>query len=226
VTDAADVSPAEGLRARAVSRSLDEARVRAEERVQRFLDAAGELIVEHDGLDFTVQDVVERSGQSLRSFYQFFDGKQHLLLAVYEESIAGSAARLREHVDAVDDPLERLRTFVVTLYLWSDRDPVEEVPAPHRAVRAMAAFVFELMATDPARVAGATTPLFDHATELMEPLVAAGAVRFPNPRRAAALVLQTTMFNAFGAPAGGAPGAHRERADELWEFCLHGIAAD
>ena len=74
---AAEVSP---LRDQAVSRSLDGARVRAEQRVQRFLDAASDLILEKGGLDFTVQDVVERSTQSLRSFYQFFDGKQHLLL--------------------------------------------------------------------------------------------------------------------------------------------------
>ena len=37
------------------------------------------------GKDFTVQDVVERSGQSLRSFYQYFAGKHELLLALFEE---------------------------------------------------------------------------------------------------------------------------------------------
>ena len=47
----------------AVARSLDPARARAEERVQRFLDAAVELMTQNDtGKDFTVQDVVERSG--------------------------------------------------------------------------------------------------------------------------------------------------------------------
>ena len=48
-----------GLRDQAVSRSLDDARVRAEDRVQRFLVAATELIIENRNLDFTVQDVVE-----------------------------------------------------------------------------------------------------------------------------------------------------------------------
>ena len=50
-------------RQRAVERSLDAARLRAEERAQRFLDAALQLTVEHQGTDFTVQDVVARSGQ-------------------------------------------------------------------------------------------------------------------------------------------------------------------
>ena len=70
----------------AVARSLDSARLRAESRVQRFLDAAMELQNEGSGKDFTVQEVVERSGQSLRSFYQYFSGKHELLLALFEES--------------------------------------------------------------------------------------------------------------------------------------------
>ena len=59
----------------AVARVVDPARLRAERRVQRFLDAAVELMSTSSGKDFTVQEVVERSGQSLRSFYQYFDGK-------------------------------------------------------------------------------------------------------------------------------------------------------
>jgi AcrR family transcriptional regulator len=67
-------------REQAVARSLDSARIRAESRVQRFLDAAIELLNSGSGKDFTVQEVVERSGQSLRSFYQYFGGKHELLL--------------------------------------------------------------------------------------------------------------------------------------------------
>ena len=68
--------------------SLDSARTRAENRVQQFLDAAVELMDEDPDRDFTVQEVVDRSGQSLRSFYQYFDGKYELLLALFEESRA------------------------------------------------------------------------------------------------------------------------------------------
>ena len=64
----------------AVARSLDSARTRAESRVQRFLDSALELMNgASTGKEFTVQEVVERSGQSLRSFYQYFGGKHELL---------------------------------------------------------------------------------------------------------------------------------------------------
>src|SRR5215212_6444506 len=97
----------------AVARSLDPARVRAENRVQRFLDAAVELMVSSPGKDFTVQEVVERSGQSLRSFYQYFAGKYELLLALFEESVRSTAAAVREAIAEEDDALGRLRRFVV-----------------------------------------------------------------------------------------------------------------
>ena len=72
-------------RERAVSRSLNAARSRAEQRVQRFLDAAFELIDEKGTTEFTIQEVVERSKQSLRGFYEYFAGKDELVLALFEE---------------------------------------------------------------------------------------------------------------------------------------------
>src|SRR5687767_3559395 len=108
--------PATSWRELAVARSLDSARARAETRVQRFLDAALELMADSDGRDFTVQEVVERSGQSLRSFYQYFGGKQELLLALFEESVRSTADQLRERLAAETDPLERLHRFVVEYY--------------------------------------------------------------------------------------------------------------
>src|SRR5476649_2500251 len=82
-------------REQAVARSLDSARLRAEGRVQRFLDAAIELLNTGTSKDFTVQEVVERSGQSLRSFYQYFGGKHELLLALFEESVRTTTDHLR-----------------------------------------------------------------------------------------------------------------------------------
>ncbi len=87
---------------RAVSRSLNAARSRAEQRVQRFLDAAFELIDEKGTTEFTIQEVIDRSKQSLRGFYQYFDGKDELLLALFEETI-------REATDDLADVVESSR---------------------------------------------------------------------------------------------------------------------
>src|SRR5262245_43454795 len=100
----------------AVARSLDPARVRAENRVQRFLDAALELMTSASGKEFTLHAVGERSGQSLRSFYQYFAGKHELLLALFEDAVRATAEQLRDDLDAERDPLERLHRFVVSYY--------------------------------------------------------------------------------------------------------------
>src|SRR6478672_12671923 len=104
----ADKSPTDAAgswRELAVARSLDPARVRAEKRVQRFLDAALELMNDSSDKEFTVQEVVERSGQSLRSFYQYFAGKHELLLALFEEAVRSTALHLDDVIAAEDDPL-------------------------------------------------------------------------------------------------------------------------
>jgi len=76
---------------RAVERSIKTAKLRAAQRVQRFLDAAQSIIIEKGSTDFTVQEVVDRSRQSLRSFYLQFDGKHELLLALFEDALSRSA---------------------------------------------------------------------------------------------------------------------------------------
>src|SRR5215210_4090240 len=109
VNEPVPVDESSSWRELAVARSLDPARVRAEKRVQRFLDAAMELMISSPGKEFTVQEVVERSGQSLRSFYQYFAGKYELLLALFEESVRSTAAVLREAIAEENDALGRLR---------------------------------------------------------------------------------------------------------------------
>src|SRR4249920_1615955 len=107
-------------RQRAVSRSLNAARSRAEVRVQRFLDAAFELIDEKGTTEFTIQEVIDRSKQSLRGFYQYFNGKDELLLALFEETIREAIEDLRQVVDAASDPLARLRACVIRLHEWCE----------------------------------------------------------------------------------------------------------
>src|SRR3954447_6105692 len=102
-------------RERAVSRSLTAARSRAEERVQRFLDAAFELIDEKGTTDFTIQEVIDRSKQSLRGFYEYFAGKDELILALFEETVREADDDIRAAVDAQTDPLARLRACSISL---------------------------------------------------------------------------------------------------------------
>lgn len=210
----------------AVARSLDSARTRAEHRVQRFVDAAVELMNEGTGREFTVQEVVERSGQSLRSFYQFFDGKHELLLALFEDAVRTTADLLRERVAEEEDATQRLHRFVVEYYRFcrptQKGKAKTKVPAP-----VLAEFAQQLLTDHPKEAARAFTPIVALFREVLDGAAAAGALR-PGLRhdRVAGVVLEAVMFNAFSATISGASlRSSDEAAEELWELLFHGIAA-
>jgi AcrR family transcriptional regulator len=209
-------------RQRAVSRSLHAARSRAEQRVQRFLDAAFELIDEKGTTDFTIQEVIDRSKQSLRGFYQYFDGKDELILALFEDSVLESAVDLRDVVADQSDPLERLRAFTIRLHEWCEPAETPRKRGSHNR-RPISEFSVQLALAHPERVRAALEPVSRLLLEHVEAAAAAGAIHVRDPRRAAALVQQTVMYSWFGNRLIEEPRM-RLTADEAWEFCLHGLA--
>jgi len=211
----------------AVARSLDPARVRAEKRVQRFLDAALELMTGNGGREFTVQEVVERSGQSLRSFYQYFAGKHELLLALFEESVRSTTEHLAEAVAEEDDPLGRLRRFTVEYY-EACRPAGRGRPKRKRDPAPMAEFAQQLLTGHPQEAARAFAPLVALLEEVLDAAADAGVIRHDvNNRRIAGVVLQAIMFNAFASTISGQPReGDGEAAEELWNLLLHGVGTD
>jgi AcrR family transcriptional regulator len=208
-------------RQRAVSRSLSAARSRAEQRVQRFLDAAFELIDEKGTTEFTIQEVIERSKQSLRGFYQYFDGKDELLLALIEETIRESVEDIREAVEAESEALARLRAFTIRLHEWCEPAEVPRKRGEHNR-HPISEFWLQLAVKQPERVSAALTPISRMLVELLDAAVAADAIRATDTRRAAVLIEQTVMFSWLGNRLVQNPRS-RVTADEAWEFCLHGL---
>jgi AcrR family transcriptional regulator len=210
----------------AVARSLDSARTRAESRVQRFLDAALELMNSAStGKEFTVQEVVERSGQSLRSFYQYFGGKHELLLALFEESVRVTAETLREKIAEEDEPLDRLHRFVVEYYRMSRE--TAKGKAKKTTASVYVDFAQQLLTSHPAEAARAFTPIVTLFGEVLDDAATAGVIR-PGLRQGpiAGIVLEAIMFNAFSATIGGAAAKVKtDPAEELWDLILHGIGA-
>ena len=208
-------------RTRAVSRILNAARERAEQRVQRFLDAAFELIDEKGTTEFTIQEVVDRSTQSLRGFYEYFDSKDELVLALFEESVREAGDDIRAAVDAESDPLERLRVFTVRLHEWCDPLEQPRKRGTHNR-RAISEFSMHLAVNHSDRVRAAIAPQMQMLRELIESAAAAGAIQLTDPRRAAALVHQTVMYSWFGNRL-VENAKQRLTAAETWGFCLHGL---
>ncbi len=207
-------------RQRAVSRSLDAARSRAEMRAQRFIDAAFELIDEKGTTEFTIQEVIDRSEQSLRGFYQYFDGKDELLLALFEETVREALEDIRKAVNAEKAPLARVRAFVVRFHEWCEPSGARRRGSHNR--RPVSEFSLQLSANHPDRVRSAMTPVSRLLIELLDEAVAAGKIDVADTKRTAALVMQTTMQAWFGNRLNAASRA-RVTPEQTWEFCLHGL---
>lgn len=204
---------------RAVERSTKAAKLRAEQRVERFLDAAQEIISKKGSTDFTVQEVVDRSRQSLRSFYQHFDGKHELLLALFEDALRRAAEQISAAAAGQNDPLDRLKVAVQLLFELCRPDPTAQRPL-------FTDFAPQLLVSHPAEVKVAHAPLLGLLTDLMSAAEAAGELRTGlNPRRTAALTMQTVMFIAQSSGAPDEETVHPLTADEVWEFCSQGFAA-
>src|SRR4029079_4897826 len=175
---------------RAVERSTKKRKTRVAQRVQALLDAAQAIIIEKGSTDFTVQEVVDRSRQSLRSFYLQFDGKHELLLALFEDALSRSADPIPAAVAGQTDPIDRLKVAIELLFESSRPDPTAKRPL-------FTDFAPRLLVSHPSEVKIAPAPLLALLTELMEYAAATGKLRpSVSPKRMAAMTMQTAMFNA------------------------------
>jgi AcrR family transcriptional regulator len=171
------------------------------------------LLEETGGFDFTVQDVVDRSKLSLRSFYQTFASKDDLLLALFEEYVATAAAWQRDRMAKQNDPLEQIHVFLTSL--WTGKLSPE-------VVRSLALYNLTLSATRPAELAHALEPQLAVLLEAVERGVQSGQVRDDiASRRLAEILLHT-----------GTAAVHTtilrtgtESPDDVWAVCLGGLIA-
>jgi AcrR family transcriptional regulator len=207
-------------RERALERSLRSARDRAVSRSDRFMTAATELMRETDRTDFTVQEIVERSKMSLRSFYQHFASKDELLLALLEEVIRGAIDRLRIQVDQHDDAVDQLRTFVVGLCSLTDGSAVD--PTTNRA---FTVYHLRLAESHPNEFAHAIAPQVDLLLEILEGGVGTGQFRSDLTVRQLAMIVTQALVSAMHMSVLGVQVADaRVSGLDLFAFCLGGIS--
>ena len=163
---------------------------------------------------------MDRSRQSLRSFYLQFDGKHELLLALFEDALSRAANQIRAATGGQEDPLDRLKVAIELLFELSRPDPSAKRPL-------FTDFAPQLLISHPTEVRVAHAPLLMLFTELMEEAEAAGRLRGGvNPRRMAAMTMQTVMFTAqSSAPTEEEEGIKPITSEEVWNFCARGFAA-
>jgi AcrR family transcriptional regulator len=202
-----------------VDRSLQAARVRAQQRTDRFVNAALDLMRERGTTDFTVQDVVDRSRMSIRTFYSFFASKDDLLLAVHETILAGEVApRLRKRCDAEKDPVLRVRAFIEGIYeLTANPGPVS---------RALTTYGNRLAEARPEDLERAFKPQLDLVIELVRDAAASGRLETKLSPETAGRLLHVTVLAAVHARILGTEKDSVVTSDDLWKFCASGIGVD
>ena len=206
-------------RQRALERSLRTATARAMSRSDRFIRAATELLDETGRTDFTVQEIAEWSKMSLRSFYQHFASKDELLLALLEEVIRNTMERLRVIVYEHADPVDRLRTYVQSLYGTVETEANAES-------RALTLYHLRLAESHPSEFALALAPQIELLDEILEQGVAAGAFRADVDTRQLAMLLTQSLVSALHMRVLGVHiNGIQVSGDDLWEFFFRGIAA-
>lgn len=214
--DALDDEDVPEWKRQSVDRSLKAARVRAQERADRFVATAVELMGETGGIDFTVQEVVDRARMSIRTFYNYFGSKDELLSAVYQTIVANEVTpRLRQRAEKETDPLLRIRSYIEGLYdLTSGSSQVQ---------RALTTYHNRLAETRPADLERAFRPQVALVVELIRAAIDAGRLRTTaDPEKLASLLHQAVLAIVHTRTLGADTGVTIS-ADDLWAFCSHGI---
>ena len=203
---------------RTVEHSLKEARQKAISRGGKFIRAANELIRKTGKADFTVQDVVETSGMSLRSFYQYFATKDDLLLALVEEAVTDYVADIRARIEPVSDPVEMLRLLVKTMFSSADLSSSSS--------RGMVLFSWHLADSRTEEFSAIFTPQVTMVAEILAAGVAAGVFRDDIEVPVLAGLVIHTVVSVFDMRILGVQMSPRViDEDDLVGWCLAGVMA-
>ncbi|WP_426573934.1 TetR/AcrR family transcriptional regulator [Aquihabitans sp. McL0605] len=211
--------PAADWERRVVGRSLRAARARSIDRAAALIRAAT-VLVERSGADtFTVQDVADEAGQSLRTLYQYFESKDDLLLAVFEEVMITYARVVRTSIAGLDDPMERLAGALIAM---------ARLPAltPTDASGGLARLRLRLAQVDPDLVGRARAPIASLLLELVTAADAAEAIETPDVEAAAYVLLTLSSASTNTSTLGNDVGVAPSAPAQVVGFCLRGLGAD
>jgi len=201
---------------RTVDRSLKAARQQAISKGNQFIAAAVELLRTTGKADFTVLEVVEQAGMSLRAFYQHFATKDDLLLALVEVTIHQHAASARRRVDAATGPEGKLEALVRSMFGSQETDDP--------ASRGLVLFHWHLADTRSAEFAATIRPYVEIVEGILEAGIAEGTFRTDLPVPAMAALMVHTLVSVLDMRVLGVHVSPDDvTADEMVRWCLSGV---
>ena len=215
---------------RSANRVLETGRDQLLERSRKIVEAAYGLL-EEEGLEgLTIRAVLTKTGLSRRAFYERFEGKDDLVLAVFEQTIRMATRLFSEQMAALTDPMERLKLIVTCIVLGKSSLPAAEGAPNSRRGAALSQEHLRLAESRPHDLQMALSPLIALIANQLADGMAVGAVRQDNPQRLAALVynlVSTTVHTELLAPESAQPDLadRTQLANDIWEFCRRAISA-
>jgi AcrR family transcriptional regulator len=205
--------------ARVVKRSLRTATKRSIDRGASLVGAAARLLERSNGDGFTVQDVADEAGQSLRTLYQYFESKDDLLLAVFEESMRTYAGVLDGALVDLSDPLERLGGGLIAALRMRDFSGTG-------VDRGLARLRLKLSEVEPELVARSQQPVTQRMHDLVARARDAGAISAEDTEAATYMLLALRTAFITSHTLGNDSGARLPEVFALVSFCLGGLGAD
>jgi len=192
-----------------------------------LIRAAYDLLDEAGLEALTIRAVLARAGLARRAFYERFQGKDDLVLAVFESSLRAAALQFRAITARCAGPAEALRaivTGIVVGQLGQDR------MGANRRGAALSREHLRLAQTRPSELNRALEPLLDLIAGQVAMGMGAGLFRAADSQFQARLIynlVSTTVHTALLADEGSAadPVGGEQLAEDLWEFCCRAIAA-
>lgn len=215
---------------RSANRVLETGRDQILERSRKIVEAAYDLLGDAGLEGLTIRAVLNKTGLSRRAFYERFEGKDDLVVAVFEQAIRMATLLFAEQVTALPDPMERLKLIVTYIVLGKSSLPMAGGAQSNRRGAALSREHLRLAESRPHDLQIALAPLIALIAQLLADGMAAGAVRKDDPQRLASLVYNlvstTVQAELLGLQGQEPVQADRARlANDIWEFCRRALAA-
>jgi AcrR family transcriptional regulator len=204
---------------RVVGRSLRTAAERSVGRGMNLIRAASTVLARADGEDITVQEVADEAGQSLRTLYQYFESKDDLLLAVFEEAMRAYARLIGQAIRDFSDPLERLAAAAVAAV----RMP--EVTGSG-IDRGLVRLRLRLSQSQPELVGRAQAAVTSLIRSLVEAAAADERIHVADADAATFMILSLNATFITAETIGNDVGVRRPAVADITSFCLRGLGAD
>jgi AcrR family transcriptional regulator len=200
---------------RALDRSLTEPRARSVARMERLVSGARDLANATGTAAFTVAQVADAAGCSLKGFYGCFASKDELLLALLEDDSRMGAQILRDRIATASTPRERLHASVVGIFeLLGDPAAVGYAGVLVREHR-------RLSEEHPDELDVALASIVDVLVDEIRAADAAGAIRATDPVRDAHATFALVLTGVHDVTLGRV--APLDVAAHVWRFVWRGL---